>query len=417
MEPPSSRDPTPPPAIQSSVKTTGAMPGPAARRPHKKSRKGCAECKKRHIKCDEQHPECTNCMNHTIRCSFSLPSASSGSTPRPTLNSNIQSPVLQQLRENHQTPSPLRSSHESPDLNISDLELLHHFTTSTALTLSPDKRHAQIWQLFLTKEAFSHPFLLRQMFSMSALHLSRLRPSQANDYIVKATINQDLGLAEFRNIIRNITSENCVAVFAFAGLLAIHAFALPRTPLVGTNGDLEGILHCMTMTKGVNTSLLSWWPLILQTDARHLTVDLHQTEIYNMDINSFPEAVAISRLRELCVSVADPGASSAYDLAIRELQIVYAGLHHYKDRSQIGITCSWCTRISETYILLLKARAPEAMVILAFYAVLLDRFSEYWFLDGWGQHLIGVISHSLGPPWEPHLEFPVRMIGNAMNRG
>ncbi|KAK2608914.1 hypothetical protein QQS21_002490 [Conoideocrella luteorostrata] len=42
------------------------------RRPHKKSRKGCAECKRRHIRCDERQPTCVNCETIEHACSFLL---------------------------------------------------------------------------------------------------------------------------------------------------------------------------------------------------------------------------------------------------------------------------------------------------------------------------------------------------------
>uniref|UniRef100_A0A8H7N5I2 Zn(2)-C6 fungal-type domain-containing protein n=1 Tax=Bionectria ochroleuca TaxID=29856 RepID=A0A8H7N5I2_BIOOC len=49
------------------------MAGPGGgppRRSHTKSRKGCDTCKRRHIRCDENFPQCRNCTKHKIRCPY-----------------------------------------------------------------------------------------------------------------------------------------------------------------------------------------------------------------------------------------------------------------------------------------------------------------------------------------------------------
>lgn len=40
------------------------------RKPHSKSRLGCATCKRRQIKCDELFPQCLRCTIHKVKCSY-----------------------------------------------------------------------------------------------------------------------------------------------------------------------------------------------------------------------------------------------------------------------------------------------------------------------------------------------------------
>ena len=42
----------------------------ASRRKHQKSRRGCATCKRRHIRCDETWPRCNNCTKHQSDCHY-----------------------------------------------------------------------------------------------------------------------------------------------------------------------------------------------------------------------------------------------------------------------------------------------------------------------------------------------------------
>ncbi|KAI3571997.1 hypothetical protein IWW34DRAFT_709009 [Fusarium oxysporum f. sp. albedinis] len=53
------------------LQTRQGTPEKRKRRSHKNSRKGCFDCKRRHIRCDEKHPQCQNCIKHKAVCSYS----------------------------------------------------------------------------------------------------------------------------------------------------------------------------------------------------------------------------------------------------------------------------------------------------------------------------------------------------------
>ncbi|TQV95073.1 hypothetical protein V2A60_009853 [Cordyceps javanica] len=61
------------PAVVSDFDAAAAAAAAAAnktRRSHRKSRNGCAECKRRHIRCDEHRPFCSNCVSADRTCVF-----------------------------------------------------------------------------------------------------------------------------------------------------------------------------------------------------------------------------------------------------------------------------------------------------------------------------------------------------------
>lgn len=43
---------------------------PIPRKGHTKSRRGCYNCKRRRIKCNERHPECNHCIKAGLRCEY-----------------------------------------------------------------------------------------------------------------------------------------------------------------------------------------------------------------------------------------------------------------------------------------------------------------------------------------------------------
>ncbi|KAG0186723.1 hypothetical protein DFQ28_007400, partial [Apophysomyces sp. BC1034] len=59
-----------PPKRALSDVTDDADPNPAGWRSSRASKK-CNECRRRHVKCDEQHPKCGNCTKSNVECSYS----------------------------------------------------------------------------------------------------------------------------------------------------------------------------------------------------------------------------------------------------------------------------------------------------------------------------------------------------------
>lgn len=43
---------------------------PIPRKGHTKSRRGCFNCKRRRIKCNEKHPECNHCVKAGLQCDY-----------------------------------------------------------------------------------------------------------------------------------------------------------------------------------------------------------------------------------------------------------------------------------------------------------------------------------------------------------
>lgn len=182
--------------------------------------------------------------------------------------------------------------------------------------------------------------------------------------------------------------------------------------------DLDGILHRIHLVRGIDTSLTAWWPLIELSDAARIICSPGCEEIENADVSilDYETQLAFQHLETLCACVADPGAASSYSHAIGSLHKIYATLANPKNMSTVAITAYWLSQISHTYVLLLRERVPEALIVLAHYAVLLHRHDSYWYFEGWGRHLVSVVSDITGPVWTAHLGWPMRMVGLGDSR-
>jgi hypothetical protein len=109
------------------------------------------------------------------------------------------------------------------------MELLHHFVTHTAKTLSDQTEHQNIWQTAVVQVAFKHKFLMHGILAVAGLHVSVTRQCEEDDLSMLAANHQDLGLQGFRSALENFNSENCEALFASSILVACYIIASSGT--------------------------------------------------------------------------------------------------------------------------------------------------------------------------------------------
>lgn len=144
--------------------------------------------------------------------------------------------------------------------NVSQLRLMHHYTTVTAKTLAHDAGSEAIFTKNMVQTSFSYPFLLHAILAIAALHLSRLEdrssPAYAEYYLL-ADRHHDAALTEFRATVRDIDDTNWKAVLMFAGAL----FPYSCTASVSSSDDLDvsfaNFLNTLALTRRVRPMVTS----------------------------------------------------------------------------------------------------------------------------------------------------------------
>ena len=95
-----------------------------------------------------------------------------------------------------------------------------------------------MWHFTIPQIAYQHEFLMHALLACTALHMAYLNPDQHSELTIKARTHQDHAIPLCRAAIHKMESETCDAVFIFARLLAITAFALDeRLFVVGEDED------------------------------------------------------------------------------------------------------------------------------------------------------------------------------------
>jgi hypothetical protein len=72
---------------------------------------------------------------------------------------------------------------------------------------------------------------------------------------------------------------------------------------------------------------------------------------------------------------------------------------------------SWPIQVPKQYLSLIDARKPEALVILAHYAIMLQMINSLWFMKGWATRILEECQQNLESEWHFHLAWPISVVG------
>ncbi|KAF5598643.1 Upc2 [Fusarium pseudocircinatum] len=352
------------------------------RRSHRKSRNGCGACKQRHMKCDESRPICLNCKisNRGSQCIYinigQLPSppqiTSSVDTPSPLhLSSHLSpaDPTSISLRPVEFISSALTALKDIPargDLfDLSHFALYHHLLTNRHVITSIDPSNESVISHTLD-HALKAPYLMNQLLALSALHLSK-PPWLQQPYYQLATSLQTRALALFNEERQEVSEESCVPMFLFSSLIGVHVLCdTLQGPRESFGAVLDSFITYLSIHRGVRAVTRHSWHTIKNSGLGFI---LQQIE------DAFPapenkiEATAI--LHEMIDANASLSSATKYHKAVSTLQrsfSLHAALNHPNKR-RFDAAIAFCLDVDDEYFELLKKRQPEALVILAFFAV------------------------------------------------
>ncbi|OKL62286.1 hypothetical protein UA08_02497 [Talaromyces atroroseus] len=251
------------------------QPAKETRRFHRKSRNGCMQCKKRHVKCDENKPCCGNCAQTNRTCSFlrmmpSIPTALATTAAFPATFSRSSGPPTPTSANSCPAAASIAapavpfdagarlftSYSQTPEFSLADLSMLHHFTANTcpSLTSSPDVQH--LWATTVVQMALQHRFLLHGVLALSALQGAyTARPEDINNsrqLVEYATRHQAISLSLYQHALANPTPGQHDALFVLSVVIFMLAIATLRdeNPQTGA-GDINLDFKWIRLARGI----------------------------------------------------------------------------------------------------------------------------------------------------------------------
>ncbi|KAG9236415.1 putative NADH oxidase [Amylocarpus encephaloides] len=370
-------------------------------------------------KCDEGRPSCWNCTKHSVVCDF-LPTASPSAKP-----STVGTPPS---RGNASfisgmgiwsSPKTLLSDIVLPgngsflELNMYDLELLHHWTISTGLTMTTDPVLRTLWRTKIPQMAFTNPFVMRGILSLSALHLAHLNPGNREFYVTSSMEHHEMALRDATTVLPQVNGENCHALHIFSILTCMHTLGRPRKPEDFLVVGEQGIAKWLVLFKGVTQIIdmfqeaMSAGPLSALIQSRVRRQRQRATCIVSMSTDY------CAFLRD---AIVDSPASSVdrdvYIAAIDELRDAFTFMYSIPAHShEMGDVFIWLLRVSDDYLALLREGTQEALSIFGYCCVLFWKLEKYWWMEGWSGLLMGNIWQWLDEEHRGWIGWPVGEIG------
>ncbi|KAI0969572.1 hypothetical protein F4678DRAFT_439248 [Xylaria arbuscula] len=193
------------------------------RRSHKKSRRGCLNCKKWHTKCDESGPPCNNCVLRNAKCEYAWAKGDSLTA------------LAQTRRSSSSRSSEERSLFEPGGLVVKEcrrkleLELMHCWSTMTYRSLCSVPEDHHYMRFIMPQEALRYDFLLDGIFIAAALHRSTMVPEpEARGYFNVAMELYDSASRSFRIHLGKMDKETHHVLYIYSSMTAFINIAFAQ---------------------------------------------------------------------------------------------------------------------------------------------------------------------------------------------
>ncbi|KAK8172642.1 hypothetical protein BKA80DRAFT_263468 [Phyllosticta citrichinensis] len=350
-----------------------------------------------------------------------------------------------------------------PLINIDDAEPLLHFIQYTAATL-PGKggggnmcRILRFWERNAPQIDLRWPFVQHLILSVAYFHLSKLALEQdeesgghkkpdgdagdpgglrhpllrrtRDEYLALAQHHFSSGLAGFTCLMAHPDTSNCGALYLSAVMVSYCTFAAGPTSandlLVCCLDDSDGsedhqsilFVHGLRIIYASSTPEVLFAGLLapLGPSGKGASPEPPLPFCIRDGFKRVDWEPALNELRGLIGQSSDQEGFAACVGALDDLATTFAanygcgsdGSYHGEPSNQFVF--GWLYRIRNDFVSRVCARDPRALLLVAYYAVLLDSSTtvpQGWYIQRWSRHLVARVGEML--PKEPELEERMR---------
>jgi hypothetical protein len=305
-------------------------------------------------------------------------------------------------------------------LNVDDLELLHHFSTSTYVALGGGAVQL-MWRDSIPALGFKYPFVLRLILAMAARHLQRIRPKDR--YEVYATLAEEhftIALAEVLRLLPSLDADNCQALYISSTMICLYFFArgpAEREYLVfGEDGPSQFvplIRGVRTIKESLEDHVIFSGPLVAMQAgsgpeyAKTSTADRHKLPKVRWE-------EPLQALRHFIGLLKDTEVATTCLHALDSLCDIYEATYGKYDAPYQGdvnnqIVLRWLYCLDVRFIAYLEQKHPIALILCAYFALVMQILDvqDCWFMHGWSEHIMVGVQAALGQEYQAWLQWPM----------
>jgi hypothetical protein len=265
------------------------------------------------------------------------------------------------------------------------------------------------WSDCVTDLATRHAYLLHNLLAVSALHLRSIHPEQAETLEHVATEHQTQGIPLFREALAQDLDQTPLPLFACACLILPAHFAASREPLsLILNEKTQSPPEWLLLLDGTTIITAKHIHYIVETPLRPLLGPIVPTDLD--DIDDSPADRELINLKH--VIPVEPERRDAYGELIDLLRFVFTlssrGPSMFDQKSAAFRFPPYLSRTAKDD---LARKYPAALIIMAFWLVLLFRIEDRWWLRGKVRPIALKIQELLPTEHQHLIAWPLEQLG------
>ncbi|QGI90661.1 hypothetical protein CEK26_001876 [Fusarium fujikuroi] len=269
---------------------------------------------------------------------------------------------------------------------------------------------------------FQHNCILKFILSMSAFHLTWIKPIDEQRYSLIAETHLTAALQPAMILISNLGGDNGPAAYLTCVLICFIALAKGPSPGNLLLTDIKGQVSWLHLLRGVRLVVEStgWSSIFSGTLAQYAPLPSGDTLEHTAATNPnlMTDGIedwrsSLNRISNLIAQLAEENMDNVYD---RELQALTTCFERTFCKGQDAAldtvgrlldVIGWVYRLGDDYMGGLRQIDLISTVILGHFCVLLRTVeAQYWFMHGWAAHVIGEIL-VISPNTRQWLSWPI----------
>lgn len=299
-----------------------------------------------------------------------------------------------------------------------DMALFHHFITSKDLGAS----HTQLCQL-----GFSFYYVLRLVLAFSSFHLAR-NSENSSSMGLKTTDLHVVAEQHYETAVREVTAaipllDTTSSPALYASAIFIFLCSLARGPRPGEYLAYrdDGTPGCLSLFMGLRSILEVCSALtpsvdlfsIHATDVQDVTIQPEEPPLHREELVSHDYRDSLARVRHLITATFSGGVpghedySQVLDRLCYSYDVVFDGGSRPTESELWPQIFGWLYTLPDVFLMDVQQRKPAALVVFAFFTVLLKQLDPAWFIRQWPEHIMDGIFHSLDQDHRIYVQWPV----------
>ncbi|KAI0162925.1 hypothetical protein BJ166DRAFT_281124 [Pestalotiopsis sp. NC0098] len=387
-----------------------------SKRPHKKSRAGCKQCKQRKVKCDEGRPRCRSCTLRKENCVYPTPASASASTAlvrsgKPTSASRAarsprESSPQQSASSSSSTPIMVAEPMFIPAgaTDAVDMKMLWFYTAETYHTFNIEGGRQgaidTVLRVTIPQLAFESPFLMQTLMGLSALHFKTLQQPVPMDKSAKYRARAFEG---YRSSIERAQPSDFPALLAGSLLICALSSEMFREP------DTKPlyIIDWMVVWRGIGLIVELISPATISSSG--LAALFFRPPINLNKSQRWVPNNLLYMIEKIGPGDDDYEHKQTYYEVLRYLGSLYQELETGFSPLMDLRVITFFTFMPRTFIPLAQEHRPRALIIIAHYCAFTKQNLGPWWMKNIGDRQIREICEEVGDTWEPLLRVPLKV--------